>query len=456
MRINTNIAALNAWRNLSNSNLKTERSLERLSSGLRINRAADDAAGLAVSERMMAQIRGINQAVRNTQDGMSLIQTAEGSAAEIQNMLQRMRELAVQARSGTLDDEDRSQLAQEFTELQTEIDRTANTTNFNGIDLLKGAGISAKSGWGVGTGKSGLTLTDWSATAATYTVTTGTAANTGVATVAAGNTGVTASNNGDDTVTQDRHLRIVFAADGLTYTMTDTISGEVLAEDETAADGANNVVVDGVTYDMTFAVAATRQGTTNYVTLTAQRYTATIGGDTVTFSAGDSNVTVDDGAGNSFTFRAAADHADIDTAVNPTVTVTGSEQTSISLHVGPGSSDTISVSIDGLTQNVLGIGSLSISSVANAASAIESIDDALESVSSARANLGAMQNRLETTVSTLQIRAENLTAANSRIRDVDMALEMAEFTKQQILIQAGTAMLAQANQTQQQVLSLLR
>lgn len=270
MRINQNVAALNAWRNLTANNTSLSKSLERLSSGLRVNRAADDAAGLAISEKMRSQIRGLHMAQRNAQDGISLIQTAEGALIEAHAILQRMRELAVQAANdGTLVDEDKAKLQEEVAQLIDEIDRIAETTEFNTQKLLDG----------------------------------------------------------------------------------------------------------------------------------------------------------------SFTGK--------------------------QLQIGANAGQSITVSIEDMGASALGIDVVDISTVAGANTAISLLDAAIEQVSSQRSELGALQNRLEHTYNNLGVAAENLTAAESRIRDADMAREMSQFTRSQILLQASTAMLAHANMAPQSVLQLL-
>ena len=274
LTVNTNIASINAQRNLSLTQVSLGKSLERLSSGLRINRAGDDAAGLAISENMRAQIRSMNQAMRNANDGVSLVQTAEGSLNEVSNILVRMRELATQSATGTVSSDQRSYIDAEFTQLKNEINRIASAAEFNGSKLLDG-------------------------TSATYS----------------------------------------------------------------------------------FQV----------------------------------------GAGNS-------------------------------------ANDTISVSISAAGASSIGVGSASVSgnSGASASAALGAIDTAIKSVSNIRGTLGAVQNRLQSTINNLQVYSENLSAAESRIRDVDVAAETAALTRAQILSQAGTAILAQANQTPQSALQLLQ
>ncbi|MDK2901915.1 MAG: flagellin [Thermosediminibacterales bacterium] len=269
MRINHNISALNAWRNLYVNDTNMSKSLEKLSSGLRINRAADDAAGLAISEKMRAQINGINQAVRNAQDGISLIQTAEGALNEVHAILQRMRELAVQSANGIYTDDDRALLQEEVNQLTSEIDRIATQTEFNKQTLLTG----------------------------------------------------------------------------------------------------------------------------------------------------------------SFTNKM--------------------------LQIGANAGQTITIGISAMTAGASGLDVKNVTIVSNPSTAISTIDTAIERVASTRAKLGAIQNRLEKTINNLGVTVENLTAAESRIRDVDMAAEMMTFTKNQILVQASTAMLAHANVKPQSVLQLL-
>ena len=276
MKINHNISALNAYRNLATNTTNTNKNLEKLSSGLRINKASDDAAGLAISEKMRSQIRGLNMAERNALDGVSLIQTAEGSLSSVHEMLQRMRELAVQSANGTFEDQDREAIQEEFNQLSQEIDRVSVNTEFNELPLLNGS------------------------------------------------------------------------------------------------KGGNGRLLE------------------------------------------------------------------------------------LDFHIGANEGQTITLEIQKMSAEELGIDSLNVQSSDAAATAISKIDEAIAKVSAERSNLGAVQNRLEHTITNLQTMSENLTSAESRIRDVDMALEMTEFTKNTILNQAAQAMLAQANQLPQGVLQLLK
>jgi flagellin len=276
LRINNNVMALNAYRHLSITQGKLSKSIEKLSSGLRIVRASDDAAGLAISEQMRADVRGYNQAVRNANDGVSMLQVAEGALNEISGMLTRMRELAEQAANGTVGDTQKQTLDQEFQSLMSEIDRIVETTEFNGTSLINGA------------------------------LSTGTSAS-------------------------------------------------------------------------------------------------------ATFQVGIHNTT----------------------------------------------NDRLSIGISAMQADSIGLNGISISAADEALTALAAVDTAIESVAAQRGSIGAVQNRLEVTIANLNITAENVTAAESQIRDVDMALEMATFTKNSIMVQAGTAMLAQANLVNQSVLTLL-
>jgi len=370
MRINTNMAALNAWRNLTINNENMQKSLQKLSSGYRINRAADDAAGLAVSEKMRSQIRGLNQAVRNAQDGIGLLQTAEGGASVIQDMLQRMRELANQASSGTLQNSDRSQLDQEFQQLKQEVDRIAQSTQFNNQNLLTG-GLAAS------VGNLGANLTPA---------------------------------NGIVSITSNGKV----IGNGLTLTVDTAANTATVAY----TDALGNAVSETVNY--TAEPVGTNQKVISFQSTGIQV--------TVNSSLADIN------AGNTFD-------------------VTGG---TAAIQVGANNGQTMNITIADMQAAALGIAGLDLTTAANASAAMSTLDTAIGTVSTQRAVIGAYQNRLENTISNLQSTSENLTAAESRIRDVDMAQEMATFTKYNILQQASTAMLAQANQSTQGILSLLR
>ncbi|MBA4141912.1 MAG: flagellin [Nitrosospira sp.] len=383
--INTNVVSLNAQRNLNSSQDALATSLQRLSSGLRINSAKDDAAGLAISERMTSQIRGLNQAVRNANDGISMSQTAEGALGEIGNNLQRIRELAVQSRNSSNSVSDRTALNNEVQQLKAEIDRVASTTAFNGIKLIDGSFTNQAFQVGANVGETISITSLANAQAAALGTTTTYAANvTGVAATA-----FTATT--DDIAAGD-------------LTINGTSVGAITAGGSAIAQGA--------------AIAAainTVSGTTN-VTATAD------GAGLVTLTNTSGSTTVVAMSGTATTARTGL------TAGTTAVTTT----------------------------SVAGFSALDISSTAGADTAIASMDSALSALNAARADLGAYQNRFSSAVSNLQTTAENLSASRSRIVDADFASETATLSRNQVLQQAGTAMLAQANALPQSVLALLR
>ena len=400
LTINTNVASLNAQRNLGASQANLNTSMQRLSSGLRINSAKDDAAGLAISDRMTSQIRGLNQAARNANDGISLAQTAEGALQESTNILQRIRELAVQSANDTNTDTDRASLQAEVAQLQAEIDRIANTTQFNGKTLLDGS-QSAE-------------------TAFTFQV----GANAGPdQTIQFGIADATAASLGsaDAGAVLAEAVAATGTASGLTFTAEDA------GTDGNANFTINIVEGDGENSDQTVAFDAE----TNVFTVTL----ATDGtGDSVELTATAAATAIEAAEGFSgYTVAAETEAAAF------------TEATTIAMNV-TGGADEAAVS------NVAGI---DISSRAGAEVAITSVDNALAEISSNRGDLGAVQNRFESTIANLMNVSENLSAARSRILDADIAMETSNMTKQNILQQAGVSILAQANQAPQLALSLL-
>ena len=384
--INTNVMSLNSQRNLATNSASLATTIQRLSSGLRINSAKDDAAGLAISERFSTQIRGMNQAARNANDGISLAQTAEGALGEIGNNLQRIRELAVQSRNATNSYDDRAALQKEVAQLKSEIDRVADQTSFNGTKLLDG-----------------------SFTAQAFQV----GANQG------------------QTITVDNITDANIAALGTwnepsttTYTQT------------TAAAGAT-AFATGVSMDINGVTITTADGAADAAAATAAIKTA--------FDAAKANV-------------ANTSLANVTMAADGTITSTDATLAIANLTnvsgVTAGTTNGTATEVAGAAHT--GFAALDISTVSGADNAILAMDAALNSVNSARADLGAVQNRFTSVIANLNTTAENLTASRSRIRDTDFAKETAELTRTQILTQAGTAMLAQANQAPQGVLSLLR
>lgn len=465
MRINHNISSLNAWRSLTQTDNALSKSLERLSSGLRVNRAADDAAGLAISEKMRAQISGIQMAQRNAQDAISMIQTAEGALNESHSILQRVRELAVQASSDTLTADDRAEIQKEVDQLVAELDRIANNTEFNSKKLLDGSAqvsvtedvldTEAKNFTATGQTKAGsYTLTDVSlATKASVDSTDGGVADLTLSTQLGEASALSINNytfsfGATDTIqdvvdtinamSSDTGVEVSFneATDTMTFSTTSTGSGASITIANTSgvfvsASGKMLEVAAGTTYgtdaDATFSVA----GYSN-------DYVAT--GNKIEFVKGDLK---------GLTFTVTGDSL----GANRTITI--GNNGSLTFQIGANAGQTLSLSVGDMRAAALGIDAIDVTTQADANSAITTIDSAIGSVSTERSKLGAMQNRLEHTIANLGTAAENLTAAESRIRDVDMALEMANFTRNQILLQSGTAMLAQANMKPQAVLQLL-
>jgi flagellin len=392
VRINTNIEALNAQRNLGISGLAFGKSVEKLSSGLRINRAADDAAGLAISEKLRAQVRGLNQAQRNAQDGISMVQTAEGALTEVHSMLQRMRELAVQASNSTLSSSDTQSVNTEITALKAEIDRVAGSTTFNGQFLLTGALSVSQSG---GTAIVGLSIS-----------TTG-----GTADVSA--------------------VDVSGAKASTTYTLTSQAGGLL-----TLSDGGGN------SQQVTLAaIGATGTEAINFSTLGVKITVVGAAAKTAAGLATDLDLkTVITGAGSAANFQIGANASDTLAVTFADARTSAAGYSTLATNIG---------TFTTATGSGTGI-------VAAAQALITSVDTALAYISTTRGNFGAVQNRLEHTVASLGVSSENLAASESRIRDLDVASEMVNFTKTQILQQAGTAILAQANQAPQSVLSLLR
>jgi len=381
LSINQNIAAINSYRNLSNTQNDLSKSLEKLSSGFRINRAADDAAGLAISEGLRSQVGGLKVAVRNAQDGISVVQTAEGALTETHSILQRMRDLSVQAaNTGGLSTDAKGNIQSEMSQLKDELTRIADTTQFNGAKLLDGT-YSGKFQVGANVGE-------------TISVAVGTS-------MSASGLGV----SGVDVTT---------AAAGITATVTQAVGGTSAGTVATGLDLTKSENFDKL------------NGTLSYGG-------KSIDLSTIKYNAGDD-------AATRLTTLNNAVHAKLGSGISfaNTGTATGTD---------PGASPSaaaVAATTVGFTQ------------ASGADLAITKIDDAIKTVSTTRADLGAVQNRFDHTIKNLNVAVENLSASESRIRDTDMASEMVSFTRAQILSQAGTAMLAQANQIPQGVLSLLR
>jgi flagellin len=415
MRINHNIASLNTHRQLGANQVGASKNLEKLSSGLRINRAGDDAAGLAISEKMRGQIRGLEMATKNSQDGISLIQTAEGALNETHSILQRMRELAVQSSNDTNTAQDRKNLQDEMTQLTKEINRIADTTQFNTKNLLDGSMGKAVNTAVANINTSSIIKASGAAAAATSLATALQDANGNSLGIAVGDT-----------------IDVSYVINGTTKTDSITVTS---ATDLAAIYGGTNLAADGT-------LAANTDG--------SLQVTADVAG--VTTAVNGITVTVKDSSGN---VRSAATNQ-LSSFSETTAAANVRTDGSATFQIGANTNQNLSLSIENMGSAALGVKDLKVETQSQANVAMKVIDTALQKVSAERSKLGATQNRLEHTINNLGATAENLTAAESRIRDVDMAKEMMEFTKNNILTQAAQAMLAQANQQPQGVLQLLR
>jgi flagellin len=456
MIINHNIAALNTYRQLSMNQALGAKALEKLSSGQQINRAGDNAAGLAISEKMRAQIRGLNQAESNAQDGISLIQTAEGALVETTTILQRMRELAVQAASDTNTESDRINIQDEINQLASEITRISTDTEFNSKKLLNGEmgktfAVTANS---FASSLQNVKINGNDITSGQYTIT-ATAAGTDTVTVES-NTIQSAPEvvAGNITVADG----VKFGSYKLNVTNYDSVTKT--ADFELVGPDGSSIALSGKATDdaleiggITFAFddsAVDQNGTLEFNLTNAGIKFNLSGNKTVNMAAIDSYAgeTINLG-GFQFEVRWGAATDGDKLSVNVT-------DKSIKFQIGSNSNQNASLFINQMGAEQLGVNNLVVTNRESASSAITAIDSAIAAVSNERSKLGALQNKLEHTINGLGASAENLTAAESRIRDVNMAKEMMNFTKMNILQQAASAMLAQANQAPQQVLQLLR
>jgi flagellin len=454
MRINNNIMALNTHRQLGLNNASASKSLEKLSSGFRINRAGDDAAGLAISEKMRAQIRGLNMASKNAQDSISMIQTAEGALQETQAILQRMRELAVQSSNDTNTDVDRGELQKEINQLNSEIDRIANTTQFNTKVLMKGSfGTTASSDASANIAiKSAKAESITEGTYALKVTTAATQATVSGSQDISGGVTITADTN--DTLVLNG-VTIKFNAGGLTSTDILNRINQFTSETNVVASlSGNNLLLTDERFGLR---AITVAG--NAVSAIIGTATNTAGKDAaITIGGVAANVKADANDGRILTVTTGALKGivlDARGTTNSTANIT-INRSYLTMQIGANENQLFRMSIEDMGSASLGVSGVDITSASKATSAITTIDKAIEDVSAERSKLGAYQNRLEHTIKNLDTSAENLQASESRIRDVDMAKEMMSFTKQNILMQAATAMLAQANQAPQGVLQLLR
>ena len=512
MDVQHTIMALYAYNRLSTNNSSVSKNLEKLSSGYQINRAGDDAAGLAISEKMRAQITGLERASDNAQDGISLVQTAEGALTEVHSMLNRMVELATQSANGTYDNTtDRANLQKEVESLQSEIDRIADETNFNGINLLDGS-------LGAAATQTELAGTDSTAVKGSFTIDFGGLSVAASDAVKVGATTVYTDGGSGSTLATSDYSTIATALssgatiDGIAYDVSvNTTTGVATFTQQTAADydttaqqstiesaitnGSSNVgtigsIVNGVTgaaggsttkLDFTGKTGAAVAGSSITVGGTTYEFVKT--GGTVT-GTGNTAVSVNETDDATAIATALKTAVDLDTTTvgvgagqysttvaNGALTFTSVDTgsgvealevkqtgTGLNLQIGDTKSQRISVKVDSMDSKTLGVdvSKVNIGSEDGAKNALSIIKTAINTVSGTRADLGAIQNRLEYTVNNLATTTENLTSAESRIRDTDMAKEMMAYTKNNVLSQAAQAMLAQANQQPQSVLQLLQ
>ena len=471
MVVQHNLTAINSNRMLGLTTASQAKSTEKLSSGYKINRAADDAAGLSISEKMRKQIRGLTQASSNAEDGISTVQTAEGALNEVQDMLQRMNELSVKAANGTQSEDDRSYIQNEIDQLTTEIDRVAETTKFNETYLLKGDKTAA--------------------TKYTYSYAADATTSKAEATFTAGaNSGATVTTNFNppasavEKKSQNDFINYLKST-GVTVEGTANGAGAVaktklsvtssrwsIADDGTVTDKDNNVVLGKL------EATATKVGsdTVTAKTVTTAKFT----GDKVKYYDKDGNGIPENALSSYFTSTGTTadnniatttrtdakkvyDAAGNEVALNKDDVVAKDDLVgalTLTLHVGADATanNQISVNLDAMSAKGLGVNGLKVDGTddTNALGAIETIKEAIQKVSTQRSALGAVQNRLEHTINNLDNVVENTTSAESQIRDTDMATEMVKYSNNNILAQAGQAMLAQANQSNQGVLSLLQ
>jgi flagellin len=475
--INTNVMSLNAQRNLSTSANQLATSLQRLSSGLRINSAKDDAAGLAISERLTSQINGLTVAARNANDGISLAQTAEGDLAQIGNNLQRMRELAVQSANASNSASDRAALNAEVAQLAEEIDRVAQASTFNGVKLLDGSfqaqtfqvGANATSSDRITVASianarsSALGAYNGFAAqnqAVTYNAAGGTfSVNTGAGAVSIAG-GATLATDAKTLVNAINSQGI----NGLTATADATLATGTLAGAGTVtASGNSTVQINGIQITIAGSASAASNISNALTAINAQSaatgVTAVDTGAGLALTAADGrNISVSNFAAGGATAATLGNYG-LGGLTNHTATfdvnyVAPAGVTAITF--GGTIATGLGTGANTIAQTGTAVSAINVSTADNARNALASIDAALSQISSARASLGATQNRFSSVVASLQTTAENLTASRSRIQDADFASETAAMTKAQILQQAGTAMVAQANSAPQNVLSLLR
>ncbi len=493
LTINTNVSSLNAQRNLARTQGELSTSMERLSSGLRINSAKDDAAGLAISDRMTSQIRGLNQAARNANDGISLAQTAEGAMQESTNILQRMRELSVQAANATNSAADRSALQAEVNQLKTEMNRISQSTTFNGLRILDGSFVSQQFQVGPNANETiGVSIQSMAADdLGRYAVyATNHTANQGTGSSVAANDGVAPNNTTNTIGAQDLTITgskgttnpaISIAAGATAWKIASQITNAA-SQTGVTATARTEATIDNLSADGVVTMTLGSGG--NTATINASVTQSDLGelATVINDQSGTTGVTATVNAGKITLTQAEGKDiviSDFTNSAGGTVDVTGADNQAEQLTSGGTDSTRVAGTIEFSSQDsytvsssaAAGAGSIvdsdqisaleevttiDISTVDNANKALKIVDAALGKIDAQRGDLGALQNRFESTIANLKNVAENLTAARSRIRDADIAQETSEMTKANILQQAGVSILTQANQTPQLALQLLR
>ena len=487
--INSNISGLKAQSSMATTQVQMSRTMERLSTGVRINSAKDDAAGLAISNRMTTDIRGFGVAVRNANDGISLTQTAEGHLAQITDNLQRIRELAVQSANATNSSADRKVINLESTQIVAEIDRIATDSKFNNISILDGTFSSkqfqlgtdnassarmtmsigsAKAGaLGVGSGSSYATSVAGAAGDATA-LASGALSINGYTTGAAAADGVSYVTSSASGIAVAAAINAISGSSGVTATVAATgLAGTTVTGHATAIT-AGDVLINGVDIGA-IAAGATAANRGAQVSAAINAVTAQTG-VTATFAATTGVVALSAADGRNITVTTGTSGAAVNTGLGTAASSTVTTRSVVSLSstgstgITVASSTAAALTSSGLTAATTtatttigaGVSSLDLSTVSGSQAALTTLDAAIATVNTARANLGAYQNRLQFAVSNLQTSSDNLSASRSRIMDTDYASETTSLAKSQIISQAATAMLAQANQQPQTVLALLK
>ena len=452
--INTNIASLTAQRNLNGSQSSLATSLQRLSTGLRINSAKDDAAGLAISERFTTQIRGLNQAIRNANDGVSFAQTAEGALSTVGDALQRIRELAVQSINDTNSSSDRQALNNEVGQLIAEVNRIANDTQFNGQNILDGSLATLTFQVGANQGQT-ISVTGVDSRGSQLGARVATTASLTATQIALGTNDLIVNGNTVDISAATTSQDIVNAVNAVTANS--GVQALKATSVSTAAAGlaatAGTITLNGVTVTL---VAGAGSGATNIAAInsltnqtgvTASAGTGGGGEDVVLSNSSGADIVVADGTGSL---------GGADETFSAGITFAGAVSNGAFTISGGTTVDVGGALLGAAAQSDQALTSASVLTAADANTALLTLDFSLQQASSLRAELGAVQTRFESTISNLSITSENLAAARSRIRDADFAAETAELTRSQILQQAGIAILSQANAQPQNVLALLQ